>query len=153
MMVGKIIGRYKVERELSEGGMAHVFVGTTIEESGGFPQGFPVVLKVMSEELARESTARKRFIKEAQILSRLRHHRITRFYEFLPSETGPILVMEFVEGEPVDRLIARVKPVPIEQAIVKTLEDGYRTKDIHSTGCRLVGTAEMGDAILKNLKM
>ena len=120
MMVGKIIGRYKVERELSEGGMAHVFVGTTIEESGGFPQGFPVVLKVMSEELARESTARKRFIKEAQILSRLRHHRITRFYEFLPSETGPILVMEFVEGEPVDRLIARVKPVPIEQAIVIT---------------------------------
>ncbi|MEO8216063.1 MAG: FHA domain-containing serine/threonine-protein kinase [Acidobacteriota bacterium] len=122
MMVGKVIGRYKVERELSEGGMAHVFVGTTIEESGGFPQGFPVVLKVMSEELAKESTARKRFIKEAQILSRLRHNRITRFYEFLPSETGPILVMEFVEGEPVDRLIARLKVVPVDQAIEITCD-------------------------------
>jgi 3-isopropylmalate dehydrogenase len=41
----------------------------------------------------------------------------------------------------------------IEQAIVKTLEEGYRTKDIHSAACRLVGTSEMGDAILKNLKI
>ena len=41
----------------------------------------------------------------------------------------------------------------IEQAIVKALDEGYRTKDIHSEGCRLVGTSEMGDAILKHLKM
>ena len=39
----------------------------------------------------------------------------------------------------------------IEQAIVKTLELGFRTKDIHAEGMRLVGTTEMGDAIVKNL--
>ena len=39
----------------------------------------------------------------------------------------------------------------IEQAIVKTLDFGYRTKDIHSPGTRLVGTTEMGEAILHNL--
>jgi len=39
----------------------------------------------------------------------------------------------------------------IEQAIVKTLEQGLRTKDIHADGMRLVGTTEMGDAIVKNL--
>ena len=39
----------------------------------------------------------------------------------------------------------------IEQAIVKTLELGFRTKDIHAEGMRLVGTTEMGDAILQNL--
>ncbi len=39
----------------------------------------------------------------------------------------------------------------IEQAIVKTLDLGYRTKDIQSPGSRLVGTAEMGDAIIRNL--
>lgn len=41
--------------------------------------------------------------------------------------------------------------VSIEQAIVKTLDLGYRTKDIHSPGTRLVGTREMGEAILNNL--
>ena len=39
----------------------------------------------------------------------------------------------------------------IEQAIVKTLDTGYRTKDIQSPGTRVVGTTEMGDAILRNL--
>lgn len=39
----------------------------------------------------------------------------------------------------------------IEQAIVKTLDMGYRTKDIQSPGTRVVGTIEMGDAILRNL--
>ena len=39
----------------------------------------------------------------------------------------------------------------IEQAIVKTLDMGYRTKDIQSPGTRVIGTTEMGDAILRNL--
>ena len=39
----------------------------------------------------------------------------------------------------------------IEQAIVKTLDLGYRTKDIQGPGARIVGTTEMGDAILRNL--
>ena len=39
----------------------------------------------------------------------------------------------------------------IEQAIMKTLDLGYRTKDIQSPGARMVGTTEMADAILKNL--
>ena len=39
----------------------------------------------------------------------------------------------------------------IEQAIVKTLDLGYRTKDIQSPGARLLGTAEMGDAIVRNI--
>jgi 3-isopropylmalate dehydrogenase len=39
----------------------------------------------------------------------------------------------------------------IEQAIVKTLDLGYRTKDIQSPGAKIVGTVEMGEAILRNL--
>jgi 3-isopropylmalate dehydrogenase len=38
----------------------------------------------------------------------------------------------------------------VERAIVKTLEQGYRTKDIYSPEAQLVGTAEMGEAILKS---
>lgn len=39
----------------------------------------------------------------------------------------------------------------VERAILRTLEQGCRTKDIHSPGTTLVGTVEMGDAIVKNL--
>jgi len=40
----------------------------------------------------------------------------------------------------------------VERAIEKTLEQGYRTKDIQGPGTTLVGTIEMGQAILKNLQ-
>ncbi|MDH5428037.1 MAG: 3-isopropylmalate dehydrogenase, partial [Nitrospirota bacterium] len=40
----------------------------------------------------------------------------------------------------------------IETAIQKTLEQGYRTKDIEGPGTTLLGTREMGDHIVKQLK-
>jgi 3-isopropylmalate dehydrogenase len=40
----------------------------------------------------------------------------------------------------------------IEAAIQKTLEQGYRTKDIEGPGTILLGTREMGDQIVKQLK-
>ena len=39
----------------------------------------------------------------------------------------------------------------IEAAVQKVLEDGYRTVDIMSDGCQLVGCKEMGDAIVERL--
>jgi 3-isopropylmalate dehydrogenase len=35
----------------------------------------------------------------------------------------------------------------VEAAVQKVLTDGYRTGDIYSEGCTLVGTKEMGDLI------
>lgn len=40
----------------------------------------------------------------------------------------------------------------IEQAVLRTLDQGYRTKDLHSPGTKLVGTREMGDVILESLR-
>src|SRR5947209_4208816 len=116
-MIGTLVGNYCIEREIGEGGMSHVFVGRTTGRTEFLPDGFPVVLKVMSEELAGEVTARKRFIKEAAILSKLRHRYITRFYEFINDDKSAVLVMEYVEGTPVDVLINDKGALPIAEAI------------------------------------
>jgi 3-isopropylmalate dehydrogenase len=39
----------------------------------------------------------------------------------------------------------------IEQAVQKVLAQGFRTGDIKTEGCKLVGTREMGEAVLKAL--
>jgi len=116
-LINSTIGNYKIDREIGEGGMSHVYVGKTMAATDVLPQGYSVVLKVMSEELAGDTTARKRFVKEAQILSKLRHRYITRFYEFLNSDTGAVLVMEFVEGTPVDVLLTERGALPISDAV------------------------------------
>ncbi|MFN2443822.1 MAG: protein kinase [Thermoanaerobaculia bacterium] len=116
-MIGSVIGNYRVERDLSEGGMSHVYVGRTVSATALLPEGHLVVLKVMSAELAGEVTARKRFVKEAKILSQLRHRYITRFYEFLERDAGAVLVMEFVDGHPVDRLISQRGALSVGDAL------------------------------------
>src|SRR5258707_13095551 len=115
-MIGNVVGNYRIDREIGEGGMSHVYVGRTIQATEFLPEEYPVVLKVMSEELAGEVTARKRFVKEAQILSKLRHRYITRFFEFINDDRNAVLVMEFVEGTPVDVLLARRGARPLEDA-------------------------------------
>jgi serine/threonine protein kinase len=116
-MIGTVIGNYRIEREIGEGGMSHVYVGKTLAATDVLPMEFPVVLKVMSDELAGDVTARKRFVKEAQILSKLRHRYITRFYEFINNAQGAVLVMEFVEGTPVDILLTERGALPVGSAI------------------------------------
>jgi serine/threonine-protein kinase len=117
-MIGTTIGNYRIEREIGEGGMSHVYVGRTTTATDVLPASFPVVLKVMSEELAGDATARKRFVKEAQILSKLRHRFITRFYEFISRDDGAVLVMEYVEGTPVDVLLSDRGALAVKDAIV-----------------------------------
>jgi eukaryotic-like serine/threonine-protein kinase len=116
-MIGDVIGSYRIERELGEGGMSSVYVGRTIAATPQLPHDYKVVLKVMSPELASEATARKRFIKEAEILERLRHRYITRFFEFIPRESGAVLVMEYVIGKPLDALIAEKGALDLDEAI------------------------------------
>jgi len=116
-MIGTTIGNYRIEREIGEGGMSHVYVGRTIAATDVLPSDFPIVLKVMSEELAGEVTARKRFVKEAQILAKLRHRYITRFYEFINEATNAVLVMEFVDGTPIDILLSEKGALPLPEAI------------------------------------
>ncbi|HKO59038.1 MAG TPA: FHA domain-containing serine/threonine-protein kinase [Thermoanaerobaculia bacterium] len=116
-MIGTTIGNYVIEREIGEGGMSHVYVGRTLTKGDILPEDYQVVLKVMSDELAGEVTARKRFVKEAQILSKLRHRYITRFYEFINDARNAVLVMEFVEGTPVDVLLTEKGALPVNDAI------------------------------------
>jgi serine/threonine protein kinase len=116
-MIGNVVSHYRIEREIGEGGMSHVYVGKTVRRTDFLPDGYPVVLKVMTEELAGEVTARKRFVKEAQILEKLRHRYITRFFEFINNEQNAVLVMEYVEGTPVDVMISEHGALPIAEAI------------------------------------
>jgi 3-isopropylmalate dehydrogenase len=46
----------------------------------------------------------------------------------------------------------QVKFNEIENAVKKVLHDGYRTADIFSDGCKLLGCEEMGDAVVERLK-
>jgi WD40 repeat protein/predicted Ser/Thr protein kinase len=92
--VPESIGRYRIVRRLGEGGM-----GVVYEALEGDPPR-PVALKVMRQGLD-SAELRKRFAREARILSELRHAGIAQVYDAGATEEGQLyLAMEFIRGLP-----------------------------------------------------
>src|SRR5262249_43907834 len=90
------IARYRVVRLLGEGGM-----GTVYEAEQDNPRR-TVALKVIRAGLASEILL-KRFVREAEILGRLRHPGIAQVYDAGLAESGqPYFVMELIAGMPLD---------------------------------------------------
>ncbi|MEM8933334.1 MAG: serine/threonine-protein kinase, partial [Acidobacteriota bacterium] len=92
------LGPYRILRELGRGGMGVVYAA--VRDDGEYRQ--QVAIKVMSRFLSTEVAA-IRFRTERQILADLEHPAIARLLDGGTTGDGaPYLVMEFIEGEPID---------------------------------------------------
>jgi serine/threonine-protein kinase len=108
-MVGTTIGKYRIVEKLGRGGMGTVYkaVDETLDRE--------VAVKVLNSDVD-DSTLMARFRAEAKTVARLNHPQIATIYEIYRSDTDLLMVMELVRGETLDKLSARVGPLPIEQA-------------------------------------
>ena len=98
-VIGSAIGRYRIERLLGRGGMGAVYAASRGDEA--YEQ--QVAVKVLHPGLESRGHA-GRFLAERQILAVLDHPSIARLLDGGTTSDGrPFLVMEYVEGEPLDR--------------------------------------------------
>jgi serine/threonine-protein kinase len=97
-MIGRTVGRYRIERRLASGGMGVVYLAARAD--GQFAQR--VALKIVKRGMDTDEILR-RFRRERQTLAALGHANIARLIDGGATDNGqPYLVMEFVEGEPID---------------------------------------------------
>jgi serine/threonine-protein kinase len=101
MLVGQQLGPFRIEKELGSGAMGAVYRAVDTKT------GQKVAIKVMSPALASEPRARARFEREAAILKQLKHPNIVRRYGVGKHQGMLFCIMEYVEGESLDRLLAR----------------------------------------------
>ena len=95
---GRQIGKYRIVRELGRGGMGTVYLATRADDE--FHK--EVAIKLVKAGAATEETLR-RFRSERQILANLDHPNIARLLDGGTTDAGvPYVVMEYVEGEPLD---------------------------------------------------
>jgi eukaryotic-like serine/threonine-protein kinase len=95
---GTRIGPYKLLREIGRGGMGAVYLAERNDEH--FRQ--QVAIKLIKPGLGGE-LIRRRFRNEMQILAELNHPNIARLFDGGETHEGvPYLVMEYVEGRPID---------------------------------------------------
>lgn len=101
---GQVVGRFRVVRELGQGGMGRVFLVERAE--GDFVQRG--ALKLLAPGLGGHGLV-QRFTRERQILASLDHPHIARLLDGGNLAPGaPYLVMAYVEGEPIDAYCRRV---------------------------------------------
>ena len=85
------IGPYRLESRIGEGGMGSVYLALDTKLNR------PVAMKFLSDDVA-DAAARRRFQREAQMVSSLNHPHIVTVYDVGEFEGRQYLVTEFVDG-------------------------------------------------------
>ena len=112
LAAGECVGRYRIVREIGAGGMGAVYLAERSDASSSQP----VALKLVgwpSPELAH------RLAEESRILSCLEHPNIAQLLDTGITAAGlPFLVMEYVDGQPIDRYCSQSRLSMRERARV-----------------------------------
>jgi len=128
--------KFRVERVLGVGGMGVVVAATHLQ------LGQVVALKFMLRVAMQYPDNVARFEREARAAVRLRSDHVAKVTDVgrLDGDDGragggaPYMVMEFLEGEDVDRALRRNGPMPIETAVDYILQACEAIAEAHSLG-------------------
>ncbi len=109
-------GKYEILSKIREGGMGAIYLARhrLLNELR--------VIKVMRPHMADKDSDRKRFLREAQTATRLKHPNIATLYDFAIEEDGALyMVLEFIDGINLKDLISScgVPPVPLAVEIAR----------------------------------
>ena len=116
-LIGKILAnRYRVDSFLDRGGMAEVYKVWDRDRMTF------LAMKVLHEDLALERDFIRRFTREANTLSKLKHDNIVRFFDFEKQGRLAFILMEYIKGGTLKHLLhdADGKSMPFGQIRVIT---------------------------------
>jgi eukaryotic-like serine/threonine-protein kinase len=102
--------RYRLQRELGQGGMARVFLAHDLKYNRD------VAIKVLRPDLAEEVGA-TRFLTEIQIAARLHHPHILPLYDSDQIDGLVYYVMPYIQGESLRQRLDRERQLPIADAL------------------------------------
>src|SRR5258708_21794266 len=109
-LVGRVLAdRYHILKRIGEGGMGRVYLGEHVKMNR------QCAIKVMSPSMVNDSESAARFAREASNAARIIHPNVAAVFDFGQSDGLVYLVMEFVDGEPLSRLLPREAPLSLER--------------------------------------
>src|ERR1700722_9245460 len=129
----KQFGRYEIVGELGRGAMGVVYKARD-------PQIDRIValktVPLRGQEPEEEEEYRRRFLNEAQAAGRLRHPGIVAVFDMGESSknSDPYIVLEYVAGEALNRMLAREKKLPLAKALQFVVEIAEALDYAHAQG-------------------
>jgi len=127
-----IRGKFRILRKIGQGGMGAVYEALHLRFNERR------ALKVMSPEVVSDPEFVKRFEREAILTRRLQHPNAVHVDDIEEAEDGrPYIVMEFVEGQSLKRLIQEAGPLPVPRVctiikqVASALEAAHQLGMVH----------------------
>lgn len=108
---GTLLGGYRIEGLLGEGGMGVVHRATQLS------LGRQVALKVLHGSLAADPQAGRRFLQEGVLAARCEHPHLVRVLEVGESDGRLFLAYELVEGPTLRQVLERGGPLPLATTV------------------------------------
>ena len=106
-----IAGRYRIVSQLGRGGMGVVY------RAEDLTLGQTVALKFLNPSMATNPAWLARFRNEVRLAREVTHPCVCRMYDIGEDDDKHFLTMEYVDGEDLDSLIARIGRLPREKAV------------------------------------
>ena len=120
-LIGRVMAdRYHILKRIGEGGMGRVYLGEHVKMNR------QCAIKVMSPALVNDHESAARFAREASNAARIIHPNVAAVFDYGESEGLVYLVMEYVDGEALARILARESPLSVERALdlARQIADG-----------------------------
>ena len=111
--VRRKLGRYEIVAEIARGGMGTVYLAR-LEGVAGFQRLFAI--KLLHQHLADEERFVSMLLDEARLAARLHHPNAVGIVDVSDSNLGYYLVMEYVDGFTLDRLVRKLEEEPERRA-------------------------------------
>jgi Tol biopolymer transport system component len=124
---GALAGRYRVERELGQGGMATVWLAHDLKHARD------VAIKVLHPELAA-MLGGERFLTEIRTTAALQHPHILALFDSGEADGLLYYVMPYVEGETLRRRLERERQLPVDVAVRIAAETASALEYAHKRG-------------------
>src|SRR5579872_585490 len=134
-------GNYDLIRPIDTGGMGEVYLA---HQRSAF--GRPVAIKIIRSDLVHDTTARARFLREAEVSAHLKHEHILPLFEFGEDQGRLFLVTPYIDGGTLARRLqsgplslfqTRQLFVPLVQAVAYIHRRGVVHRDLKPTNVLL----------------
>jgi eukaryotic-like serine/threonine-protein kinase len=128
--IGDVVdGKYKILERLGAGGMGEVYKSEHV-----FLRAIRVV-KVIRPQISESADAHERFLREAQLATKVQHPNVATLHDFSALPDGShYMVWEYIEGENLAQVMRRRGTLPVDEAINLTVQALAGLDAIHRAG-------------------